>query len=1092
MANVYYESTFEEAFVELLKRSGWSTAFGPSLHRRLTDALIVDDLESYLRSHYAEKGLTEREFAAVVSKVENVSGTTHYRSMVVAAKLVRDGYDVTPKTPGVPPFHLDYIDFVHPERNIFRCVNQYEFHQGDKVRIPDVVLFVNGIPLVVIELKNPMNEHATIETAHGQITKRYRGDIPALMKYCTLAVVSDGSHTRLGTSVSGFEYFYAWKKVENEDDAESGVGEVETMVEGALKPERLLEIFRDYLYFPDLEEGEEKEVAVVCRYPQFFAARKLRAHILSALRTPVGKGDGKGGLYFGATGCGKTYTMLFLARLLVLRCQSKLGSPTILLIVDREDLESQAGKLFCNSKTFLCDEEIRVFNSRTELAEEMRSRRSGGFYITTIQKFTESTGELSDRANIICMSDEAHRSQNNIGSKLKTTDLGAFVSYGFAKYLRDALPNATYCGFTGTPIDEAVAVFGGIVDEYTMKQAQRDGITVPIYYDPRLARVFLDRAQAEAIEAYYRQCEKEGVGEEDVALSKKAMSDMQMILGDPKRLERVARDIVADYETRCADRPYVVQKAMVTCSDRSIAYELYKSIRRLRPEWCEPRKALITADLTEDQLEKLHEVPYVNLVATRTEKDPKEMYDLLGDAEARKALAAEYKDNASNFHLAIVVDMWITGFDCPTLTFLYNDKPLQKHTLIQTISRVNRRYPQKRNGVIIDYIGIRENMKAALKQYGGDGDDGDSERDVDNALKILVTELTILRELCSRLDFEPFFRGSPLEKLHFLQTAAEFVLANTVKDEASGEVGFLGKFSGHVRRLRAASAICNPAGVLSDEQTAWSQCFMGIHSYLMKLTLPQRHTEEMNNAVEKMVEEALQCTGVETILGKEEGDGEFVFGEDFMKELNDVEMPNTKFQLLVRLLKRSIRDYRKTNKVRADYFEKMLEETVEEYNTRDRLTFANEVATDTVNAVTNVLDRRIEELSAKLLDLLKGVEKDKQGFRDLGITFEEKSFYDILVDLRDTHKFEYPDDRCKALACKIKKLIDGTSVYADWLNNDNLRNQLATDLTTLLYTEGYPPDWDDEVFRRVLEQMENYKKSHVSRQRRRNKNHSNS
>ena len=1081
MANVYYESTFEQAFVELLKQSGWTATFGPLVHRLKTDALIVDDLMSYLKAQYGDRGLMPDEFAAVVSKVENVSGTTRYRSMVAAVNLVREGYDVTPRA-GNEPFHLDLVDFVHPERNIFRCVNQYEFQQGDKTRIPDVVLFVNGIPLVVVELKNPMNEHATIEAAHGQITKRYQGDIPALMKYCALAVVSDGSHTRLGTSVSDFEYFYAWKKVENEDEAESGVKEVETMVAGALRPERLLEIFRDYLYFPDLCEGEEKEVAVVCRYPQFFAARKLRAHILAALRTPGGKGDGKGGLYFGATGCGKTYTMLFLARLLALRCQSKLGSPTILQIVDREDLESQAGKLFCNSKTFLCDNEIRVFNSRAELADEMRERRSGGFYITTIQKFTEATGLLSNRANVICMSDEAHRTQNNVGSKLKTTDLGAFVSYGFAKYLRDALPNATYCGFTGTPIDEAVAVFGGIVDEYTMKQAQRDGITVPIYYDPRLARVFLDKAQAEAIERYYRQCEKDGVSEEDVALSKKAMSDMQMILADPQRLARVARDIVADYETRCSDRPSVVQKAMVTCSDRPIAYELYKAIKRLRPEWCEPRKALDAAGLSGEQLGRLHEVPYLNMVATRTEKDPKEMYDLLGDADARKALAAEYKDDASNFHIAIVVDMWITGFDCPSLTLLYNDKPLQKHTLIQTISRVNRRYPQKSNGVIIDYIGIRENMKSALKKYGGDGgDDGASERDVDNALKILMTELVILKEICSSLDFAPFFGGSPLEKLHFIGRAAEDILSNTFEDGAPGTVSLRAKFSGHVKRLRVAYAICNPAGVLSDEQTGWSQCFMGIHSYLMKLVRPPRHTEEMNEAVAKMVGEALQCTGVESILGKDEGDGEFVFGDDFMKELADVSMPNTKFQLLVRMLKRAIRDYRKTNKVRADYFEKMLEETVEEYNTRDKLTFANEVATDAVNAVTNVVNQRIEELSAKLLDLLKGVEKDKRGFRELGISFEEKSFYDILVDLRDTHKFEYPKERCKDLARKIKKLIDGTSVYADWLNNDNLRNQLATDLTTLLYTEGYPPDWDDEVFRRVLEQMENYNRHRTGR-----------
>ena len=1074
MGNVYYESTYEEAFMELLRGAGWTPAFGAELHRRVTDAVLEEDLRAYLRSHYADKGLTEEEYEGAIAKIRNVSGGTQYRAMVNAVNLARDGYDFTPKHAGVQPFKLEYIDFAHPERNLFRCVNQFEFHQGNKQRIPDIVLFVNGIPLVIVELKNPTNPAATIKTAHGQIVKRYQGDIPAFMKHVALAVISDGSNTRLGTSVSDFEYFYAWKKVENEDTPGEGVEELKSMVAGALKPERLLEIFRDYLYFPDLSEGEEKEIAVVCRYPQFFAARKLCSHILSALRS--GGGDGKGGLYFGATGCGKTYTMLFLSRLLALRSRDRLGSPTILLIVDREDLESQAGKLFCNSKSYLCDNEIRVFESRQELADELKERKAGGFYITTIQKFTESMGLLSKRSNIICMSDEAHRTQNNIGSQLKTDEMGAYISYGFAKYLRDALPKATYCGFTGTPIDAAVAVFGGIVDEYTMRQAQADGITVPIVYDSRLARVFLDKAQAEAIEQYYKRCEDEGVTPEDVARSKQAMSDMQVILGDSDRLERVAKDIVEDYEKRCAERPGILQKAMVTCSDRTIAYELYQFMKRLRPEWCEAKKALDESKLTAEQLEALPSVPYMNMVATRNEQDPKEMYKLLGDNETRKTLADHFKDDDSNFHIAVVVDMWITGFDCPSLTFLYNDKPLRRHTLIQTISRVNRRFGEEKCGVIIDYIGIRENMKKAMKEYGGGGDGDSVERDVESAHKILLTELKILKDLCVKLDFAPFFNGSAVDKLQFLQTAAEFVLSNTVKEDQPGAVSFQTRFAEHVKRLRAAYAICNPAGVLTDEETAWSQCFMGVLSFLMKILRPRRETEVMNRTVEKMVEEALLCTGVECILGKEDGDGEFIFGDEFMKELNDIDMPNTKFQLLVRLLKRVIRDYKRTNKVRAEYFEKMLAETVEEYNTRDKLTFANTVANDTVNAVSFMLNKKIEELFGNLLELLKGVEDDKNQFKKLGITFEEKAFYDILVNLRETHKFEYPDDKCKTLARKIKNLIDGTSVYADWLNNDNLKNQLATDLTTLLYTEGYPPDWDDEVFRRVLEQMENYKK----------------
>jgi type I restriction enzyme, R subunit len=1079
MASPFYESDYERIFMEKLQASGWTPKFGGSIARRIDDALIESDLKAFLRSRYAERGLTEDEYETAIARVRNVSGSTGYRAMANAVDLVRDGYDFVPKTPGLAPFKLEYVDFVHPERNLFKAVNQYEYHEGRKQRIPDIVLFVNGIPLVIVELKNPMNPVATIKTAHAQIRNRYWTDVPSFMKYCPLAIISDGSNTRLGTSVSPFEFFYAWKKVENGDSAGAGLGELDSLIGGALKPERLLEIYRDYLYFPDPAAGEEKETAVVCRYPQFFAARKLQAHVLQALRGACGTGDGKGGLYFGATGCGKTYTMLFLSRLLALRCRDRLGSPTILLIVDREDLESQAGKLFCNSKQYLCDENVRVFESRNDLAKEMTARKSGGFYITTIQKFTESTGVLTDRANVICLSDEAHRTQNNIGSQLKTTGLGAFVSYGFAKYLRDALPNATYCGFTGTPIDEAVHVFGGIVDEYTMRQAQADGITVPITYDPRLARVFLDRSKAEAIEKYYKQCEKDGVSEEDIALSKKAMSEIGQIIGDPDRLARVAKDIVEDYEKRVDDKPGLRQKAMITCSDRDLAWELYKQIQKLRPHWCEPRKALDATGMSEDELEKLNEVAYLNLVATRDEKkDPTELYKLLGDPQDRKELAEEFKKDESNFRIAIVVDMWITGFDCPSLTFLYNDKPLQKHTLIQTISRVNRRYKTKDCGVIIDYIGIRDKMREAIKQYGGGegGEGGSCERDVESARKILMTELQILRELCHGLDFNAFFNGSALDKLQFLQAGAEYVLALTFKSGDPQAVSFQTRFVSHVKRLRAAYAICNPAGVLSDAEAAWSQCFMGVCSFLLKMVAPRHETERMNREVEKMVQEALLCSGVESVLGKEEGSDELILGDEFMKELAEVTMPNTKFQMLLKLLKRVIRDYAKTNKVRAEYFEKLLEATVEEYNTRDKLTFANQVANDTVNAVSFVVNQKIEELSAQLISLLKGVETDKAEFKKLGISFEEKAFYDILVNLREAHGFDYPDGRCKELAQKIKNLIDGTSIYADWLNNDNLKAQLSTDLTTLLYTEGYPPDWDEEVFARVLEQMENYKK----------------
>lgn len=1065
----YYESQFEEATIQLLQDVKWTYTFGDDLHRKYTDPLIEDDLREFLSAQYKNKNLTEAEKDIVVANIRNVSGQNDYYAAQNAFLLYRDGYNFVYSDGRDMPFRMEYIDFEHPDHNIFRCVNQFVMEQGKENRRPDIMLFVNGIPVCIIELKNPTKINATVRDAHTQICTRYMRDIPSLLKYCALAVVSDGAKNELGTPYTPFEFFYEWKKIDNEDKAGKGLDTLRTLVRGALSPERILEILRDYVYFPDPSK-EDDTTEIVCRYPQFFATRKLRDHILHHLRSEGG--DGKGGTYFGATGCGKTYTMLFLARQLALRCKNQLGSPTILIIVDREDLENQSGKLFCKSKRYLEDEAVKIFESRRELAEEMSIRKTGGIYITTIQKFAETTGLLTERANVICMSDEAHRTQNNLGSKLHisngTDGVGAKITYGFAKYLRDALPNATYVGFTGTPIDETVHVFGDVVDQYTMKQSEEDGITVPIKYDPRLARVFLDNEQAEKVEEYYRLCADEGATDEDIARSKAAMSSIQVIIGDEDVLKRVAKDIIADYKKR-TDNTDRLQKAMITCIDRPTAYKLYKVMKDLQPDWFEKKKAINELTLTADEKEKLHDIAFVNMVMTSDPNDEKDLYQLLGDKEYRKFLDKEFKSEKSNFHIAIVVDMWITGFDVPSLTMLYNDKPLSKHTLIQTISRVNRRYKTKEFGFVVDYIGIREEMKKAMKRYGGEVD---LMEDIEIAYQVLQNELQILKERFDILDFTPFFGTNDLARLQFIQEAAEFILTNNV--EKKGEVSFLKMFKEHIKRLRSAYNICSPAGVLTDEEVMWSQCFMGICSYVNKMTATEHDTESMNKYVEQMVKEAIIAGGVERMI-EDVGD-ENIFSEPFIDEVDNVKMPFTKFQILCKMVSRAIKAYSKTNKIRAEHFQKMLEETIDAYNTRDKLTFANEVTKNVVHEVEDIVSYKINSLSEKLKQIFKDLKKDSEKFKELGITFEEKAFFDVLTEVRDKHGFEYSDERCIALAKKIKLLVDDTAVYADWLNNDNLKGDLASELAVLIYQEGYPPEWDEEVFEKVLKQVENYKK----------------
>lgn len=1084
----FYESEFEKGFCALVEQAGWSYTHGSELNRLTSETLYEADLRSYLSAQYPM--LSASEYDAVVGNLRNIGEDTLYHTLRATFTLYRDGF-IFNRLEADEQMPVHYIDFEHPENNIFRVTNQVEvaYNGVEKVRIPDVQLLVNGIPTCIIELKNPTDPNATMAKAHDQIHIRYRRDIPHLIRYTALSVISDMSNSRLGTTYTPYEHYYAWKKVNNSDStAGAGLPELQTLIAGAFTPIRFLQLLRDFVYFPDLKKGKEEEI--VCRYPQFFATHALFHHILTHQKG--NGGDGKGGTYFGATGCGKTYTMVFLARQLVLRGKKQLGSPTIVILVDREDLQNQSGKLFVNSSDFLSNGDVRVIESRHDLAKELGNRGSGGIFICTIQKFCEEMGLLSDRSNIICFSDEAHRTQNNIFSKIRIVDnvekrkkatkrgtlvrddgsvkLGVFITRGFAAHLRAALPNATYVGFTGTPTDDCIHVFGEVVDKYTMREAVRDGITVDIKYIARLARVTLNQEEAEAIEAYYKLCAEEGATEEDIAASKKAMSSMEGILGNEQRLARVAADIASHYETMCDDKPDVVQKAMIVCSNREIVYKLYCALRKERPNWFVPHRAPNESKLTKDELERLKELPMVNLVATRNKDDkPKEMYDLLGDKPHRQMLDAQFKEEKSNFKIAIVVDMWITGFDVPCLAVLYNDKPLQKHTLIQTISRVNRKYPGKEFGLIVDYIGIHENMQQALKMYGGDAI-GISDDELKLATEAFRNELQIIKELMHKFNVEEFFTATPFRRLFILQEAAEFVLNQILPEKPT----FKTRFTKHVKRLKQAYNICHPAGALDDAETAWAQFFMGVSSYVLKMSGSQHDTESMNRAVASMVEEAIKVTGMESIFSEAEQEVD-IFDDEFMHKLDDIKMPNTKFQMLVKMLKRAISEYKKVNKVAAKRFEELLQATIDEYNTRDNFTFTNETATDAINRIQEEVDKKVDALSGKLVDIFAKLNVDKAKFKDLGITFEEKAFYDILVDLRDSRKFEYPNDRCIELAKQIKTLIDKTAVHADWLNNTNLKKKLAYDLMKLLYKNGYSPRWNQEIFDKVLDQVEHFR-----------------
>lgn len=1097
----YCESEYEYAFIQLLEAEDWNYISGKQINREnKRDVLIADDFKKFISASSPE--LTEDEVVKIFDYIRLVGSESDFSTLHKVYGWMVDGIQFTLQN-GVAKM-IPLIDFDNPKNNIFRVVNQLTIeytNNGQKEnRRPDVLLYVNGMPLCVIELKNPADANATVYDAWEQINIRYWRDIPHLLHYCPLACISDGVKTRLGTVRTPYEHFYAWRRVNDGDKLSTlPFAETETMIKGVYSPKRFLEIFRDYIYFQD-SIYDKNEVEIVCRYPQFFASKLLKQSIINSVVTK----SGKGGTYFGATGCGKTYTMAFLARQLALRCTDipQIGSPTIILIVDRDELQKQGAKLFTKSKEFLNLGEVSVVKSRAQLREELGARQSGGFYICTIQKFCDreddKIGLINDRQNIICFSDEAHRTQLEHSKKIQFSkdadeNMKAMVSKPYAKVLKEAFPQATFVGFTGTPIAETYQTFGDEIDRYTMDQAVADGLTVPIKYHPRIAKVLLDNNKVKEIENYYKKCAEDGATKDDIEASKRAMSSMEVILAEPSRLERLATDIHDHYIMSCGCNPDRVQKAMIVCSSRKIAYSLLLKFKEKYPEWFEEKKTPDWITATKQELNELKPMPFMAMVSSVGSNDEAEMYNYLGGVKNDKRseeLDAAFKQEKSNFHIVIVVDMWITGFDVSSLTYLYNDKPLKKHLLIQTISRVNRKYPGKDYGMIIDYIGIRNNMREAMKVYGGNNSVAPTSDDVEQATSVFREELEILKSQFTGYDLTPFLNPNcdPVERYKLLSKAAEYVflstkLLNTEGNGGSYQVSFKTYFLKTVKRMRGAFDICQPSGNLKEDESALAQCFMAIAGFVRKMSgTSEVDTDTMNRAVSKMVEEALRYNQVESVL--ESGEEEDIFSPEYFEKLSDVKMPATKLELLIKMLRKQINEFSKVNQLAAKTFQEMLEKTIAEYHERRKHLTAEE-AGETQNIASDDIIRAATE---QALDILRQMNENRESFRKLGLTFEEKAFYDILISLRDRYNFEYGTDKkvdgivvnekCKYLAKKVKEIIDDESSYADWLNNQNVRDQLKLRIKICLVKNGYPPQYSPEVFNKVMEQVENFEENY--------------
>ena len=1043
MAN-FNEHALEMSIMQLFKDEGYTYVSGDQIHRERTEVLLVDDLKQYLYNRYAKDGITPGEVDSIMLSLRNISGTI-YEANKAVYKLISDGFILNREDRSQKDIFIELIDFENVDNNIFKVVNQFEIDGvNNQRRIPDGIVFVNGIPVVVLEFKSAVKENTTIMDAYTQLTVRYRRDIPEIFKYNAFIVISDGANNKYGSFFSPYDFFYAWRKVEDSDVELDGINSLVTMVQGLFRKDRLLAVIKDFIYFPD---NSDKDLKIVCRYPQFFAANKLVNNIKEHIRPA---GDGKGGTYFGATGCGKSYTMMFLTRMLM---KSRFfRSPTIVIITDRTDLDDQLSKQFVGSKRYIGDETVVSIDSREKLRQELQGRESGGVYLTTIQKFTEDLQLLTDRTNVICISDEAHRSQVNLEQKVRITDTGVERTYGFAKYLHDSLPNATYVGFTGTPIDATIEVFGGVVDAYTMTEAVRDGITVNLVYDGRAARVTLDQAKIQEIEDYYARCAEEGSNEHQIEESKKAVANMEVIIGDPDRLRAVAQDFIEHYETRVAEGATVAGKAMFVCANRYIAYDLYKIIISLRPEWAVKKICADGAELTDKDKKELKPIEKIRMVMTRNKDDEPELYDMLGTKEDRKELDRQFKNVKSNFKIAIVVDMWLTGFDVPSLDTIYIDKPIQQHTLIQTISRVNRVCEGKDKGLIVDYIGIKKNMNLALKKYTNF--ESEEFEGVEQSVTIVEDQLEVLGQMFHNFNSNDFFHGTPVEQLACLNRAVEYVQLTEELER---------RFMAAVKRMKQAFNLCTSSEKFTSTDRDYIAFYCAVRSILFKLTKGKApDMAQMNARVRELLEGAIQSDGIEELFETGKHISIDIFSDEYMDKINAIKLPNTKIKILQRLLAQAIEEYRKVNKIMSLEFSERMKRVVDEYNNRRRdEAFANEV---------------LDDVADQLAALLEELKKERDSFKDMGIDYEEKAFYDILSIVARKYEFEYPDDKMIELSKRIKVIVDDKARYTDWSTRDDIKANLQVDLILLLDEFDYPPVTIDDVYKEVLEQAENFKK----------------
>lgn len=999
----FNENTLEQVLIEDLRDLGYDYIYGPDMERDYHEVLLreyFDDAMFRINSGITydivnEAYQTIKNLGLV--KLEELNEAFHKYLVEGVAVPYRHGDEN--KT-----YQVKLMDFDTPQNNDFKVINQFTVIER-KNRRPDLIVFVNGIPVVLFELKNMTKEDTTIEQAYKQV-RNYQLDIPSLFYYNAFNVITDGFDTRMGTITSDFTRYMVWKSVNGESPSNDYLHYMDVLVNGVFPKERLLDIIRNFIVFQD---SNGKTVKIVAGYHQYFAVKKAVERTKNAIRNQ----DKKVGVVWHTQGSGKSLSMVFYTGMIV--SNPEFSNPTIVVLTDRNDLDNQLFGTFSASSKLLLRQVPKQAESREHLKELLKVK-AGGIIFTTIQKFEEGTEVLTERSNVILIADEAHRSQYGLDGKLDRTT-GKW-KYGMAKYMRDALPNATFIGFTGTPINmddkSTVEVFGDYIDIYDMTQAVEDGATVPIYYENRTAKLKLDEVLLKKIDKEYDMLREEATYEA-IEKSKQDLSTLEAIIGSKQRLNMLAEDIIAHYE----DRQYVLTgKAMIVCMTRRIAINLYRTILEKRPDWDKK----------------------VKVVLTDSNKDDDDWHEITGNKEYRKQLGYEFKDINSEFKIAIVVDMWLTGFDVPSMATMYIDKPMKGHNLMQAIARVNRVYKDKEAGLIVDYIGMAADLKNALNQYTKR--DQDKIPDLTQAYGVVLEKLEIMRDCFYGFDYTRFFGESDKERYKVLTDGLEFAFDF---DEEERKL-----YVREATALSQAETLCR--SMLTEEMKKEIEFFKSIKAGLCKVgSNGGITTNEINSRIEKILEQAIQEDGMYNIYaeaGKKNPEIS-ILSDDYMEQIRRMKHKNIAAELLRRVLEDNIKVFARTSVVKAKLFSEKMQELLKKYNNR---------------LITSV------EVIEEMLNLSKEMSSAYHAGKDKGLTLEEVAFYDALV--ADPKVLENMEDQVLVeMAHELTDLIRKNRTV-DWDKKESARAYMRTQIKRLLRKYKYPPEQAKGAVDIVIKQAE--------------------